>query len=324
MKRRTLLGAGSAAALGLAGTPAWPQAKISGDVRFFCGFPPGGTADLLCRIMAEALKPEIGQNVIVETKSGASGFIANETVANSAPDGRTVGLAAMAAMCVAPVMPGQKLPINVDTDLTPIANIAGVYNMLVFGKHVPFRTVPELIDHAKKNPGKITYASAGNGTSQHLAGELFKKLAGVNLLHVPYRGGAPAIQDIVAGNCDIMFGNMPEFLGQIGGGNLIPIAFGSPRPSPMFANLPLISQFVPGYTVVNWFGVFGSRGLPADLTETWNKALRAAVAKPEVQKRFLDNGMDTVIGSAAELKATIAADRKKWAEVIKEAGMRAD
>ena len=324
MKRRTLLAAANAAALGLVGSPAWAQARISGDVRFFCGFPPGGTADLLCRILADALKPEIGQNVIVETKSGASGFIANETVANSPPDGRTVGLAAMAAMCVSPVMPCQKLPINVDTDLTPIASIVGVYNMLVFGKHVPFRTVPELIEQAKKNPGKISYASAGNGTSQHLAGELFKKMAGVNLLHVPYRGGAPAIQDIVAGNCDVMFGNMPEFLGQIGGKNLIPIAFGSPRQSPMFPDLPLISQFVPGYSVVNWFAVFGSRGLPADLTELWNKALRAAVAKADVQKRFLDNGMDTTIGSPAELKATIVADRKKWAEVIQEAGMRAD
>jgi tripartite-type tricarboxylate transporter receptor subunit TctC len=324
MKRRTLLGAGSVAALGLAGTPAWAQAKITGDVRFFCGFPPGGTADLLCRILADATKPEIGQNVIVESKSGASGFIANETVANAAPDGRTIGLAAMAALCVAPVMPGQKLPINVDTDLTPIASIVGVYNMLVFGKHVPFRTVPDLIEQAKKNPGKISYASAGNGTSQHLAGELFKKLAGVNLLHVPYRGGAPAIQDIVAGNCDIMFGNMPEFLGQIGGKNLIPIAFGSPRQSPMFPDLPLVSQFVPGYSVVNWFAVFGSRGLPADLTALWNKALRAAVAKPDVQKRFLENGMDTIIGSPEELKAMIVADRKKWAEVIKEAGMRAD
>jgi tripartite-type tricarboxylate transporter receptor subunit TctC len=324
MKRRTLLAAANAAALGLVGSPAWAQAKVSGDVRFFCGFPPGGTADLLCRILADALKPEIGQNVIVETKSGASGFIANETVANAPPDGRTVGLAAMAAMCVAPVMPGQKLPINVDTDLTPIANIVGVYNMLVFGKHVPFRTVPELIEQAKKNPGKISYASAGNGTSQHLAGELFKKMTGVNLLHVPYRGGAPAIQDIVAGNCDIMFGNMPEFLGQIGGKNLIPIAFGSPRQSPMFPDLPLISQFVPGYSVVNWFGVFGSRSLPADLTDVWNKALRAAVAKPDVQKRFLDSGMDTIIGSPADLKATIVADRKKWAEVIQEAGMRAD
>jgi tripartite-type tricarboxylate transporter receptor subunit TctC len=321
MKRRIFVGAGVAA---LAGAPVWAQTKIGGDVRFYCGFAPGGTADLLCRILADAVTPEVGQKVIVDTKTGASGFIANETVANGAPDGRTIGLAAMAAMCVAPVMPGQKLPINVDTDLTPIANIAGVYNMLVFGKHVPFRTVPELIEQARKNPGKLSYASAGNGTSQHLAGELFQKMAGVKLLHVPYRGGAPAIQDMVAGNCDMMFGNMPEFLGQIGGGGLIPIAFGSPHPSPLFPNLPLISQYLPGFEVVNWFAVFGSKGLPADLIGAWNKALRAAVAKPDVQKRFVENGMDTVIGSPEELKATIVADRKKWAAVIQEAGIRAD
>ena len=321
MKRRIFVGAGVAA---LAGAPVWAQSKIGGDVRFYCGFAPGGTADLLCRILADAVTPEVGQKVIVDTKTGASGFIANETVANGAPDGRTIGLAAMAAMCVAPVMPGQKLPINVDTDLTPIANIAGVYNMLVFGKHVPFRTVPELIEQARKNPGKLSYASAGNGTSQHLAGELFQKMAGVKLLHVPYRGGAPAIQDMVAGNCDMMFGNMPEFLGQIGGGGLIPIAFGSPHPSPLFPNLPVISKYLPGFEVVNWFAVFGSKGLPADLVGAWNKALRAAVAKPDVQKRFVENGMDTVIGSPEELKATIVADRKKWAAVIQEAGIRAD
>jgi tripartite-type tricarboxylate transporter receptor subunit TctC len=274
--------------------------------------------------MAEAVAPEIGQKVIVDTKTGASGFIANETVANSAPDGRTIGLAAMAAMCVSPVMPGQKLPINVDTELTPIINIAGVTNMLVVGKHLPYRTIPEIIDFAKKNPGKLTYASAGNGTSQHLAAELFKKMAGINILHVPYRGGAPAIQDMISGNCDMMFGNMPEFLGQIGGGGLIPVAFGSPKPSPLFPNLPLISQFLPGFVVVNWFGIFGSKGLPADLTDLWNKALRATVAKPDVQKRFVENGMDSVVGSPAEFKATIMADRKKWAEVIQEAGIRAD
>jgi tripartite-type tricarboxylate transporter receptor subunit TctC len=324
MKRRTFFGAAGASALGLADSPAWAQAKITGDVKFFCGFAPGGTADLLCRILADALKPEIGQNVIVDTKTGASGLIANEAVANAAPDGRTIGLAAMAAMCVSPVMPGQKLSINVDTDLTPIANVAGVYNMLVFGKHMKARTVPELIEEAKKNPGKLSYASAGNGTSQHLAGELFKKMAGVNLLHVPYRGGAPAIQDMVAGNCDMMFGNMPEFLGQIGGGGLIPIAFGSPRVSPLFPNLPLISQTLPGFEVVNWFAVFGSKGMPVDIVETWNKALRAAVAKPDMQKRFLENGMDNVISSPAELRATIVADRKKWADVIQAAGIRAD
>jgi tripartite-type tricarboxylate transporter receptor subunit TctC len=324
VQRRTFVGAGSAAALGvLAGTPAQAQ-KITGDARILCGFPPGGTADLLCRILADAVKSEIGQNVIVETKSGASGFIANEPVATAPPDGRTVGLAAMAALCVSPVMPGQKLPINVDTDLTPIANIAGVYNMLVFGKQVPFKTVPEMIAYAKANPGKLTYASAGNGTSQHLAGELFKKMAGVNIVHVPYRGGAPAIQDIVAGNVQMMFGNMPEFLGQIAGGNLIPIAFGSPRVSPLFPNLPLMSSFLPGYEVVNWFGIFGPKALPADLVDAWNKALRAAVAKPEVQKRFVESGMDTVIGSPQQLKDTIVADRKKWQEVIQAAGMRAD
>ena len=324
MRRRTFASAGTAALVGsLAGWPAMAQ-KISGDVRFLCGFAPGGTADLLCRIMAEALTPEVGQKVIVDTKTGASGFIANEALANSTPDGRTIGLAAMAAMCVSPVMPGQKLPINVDTDLTPIANVAGVTNMLVVGKHMQYRTVPEIIDFAKKNPGKLTYASAGNGTSQHLAAELFKKMAGINMVHVPYRGGAPAIQDMISGNCDMMFGNMPEFLGQIGGGGLIPVAFGSPKPSPLFPNLPLMSKFLPGFEVVNWFGVFGSKGLPADLVDFWNKALRAAVAKPDVQKRFVENGMDSVIGSPAEFKATIIADRKKWAEVIQVAGMRAD
>ena len=227
-------------------------------------------------------------------------------------------------MCVAPVMPGQKLPINVDTDLTPLANIAGVYNMLVFGKHVKLRAVAELIEEAKKNPGKLSYASAGNGTSQHLAAELFQRMAGVKLLHVPYRGGAPAIQDLISGNCDMMFGNMPEFLGQIGGGGLIPIAFGSPRVSPMFSSLPLISKDLPGFEMVNWFAVFGSKGLPAETTALWNKALRAAVAKPDVRKRFVDNGMDIVVGSPEELKATIVADRKKWAEVIQSAGIRAD
>jgi tripartite-type tricarboxylate transporter receptor subunit TctC len=324
MKRRSLVAAGGAAALGAVAGPAFGQAKLAGDARIMCGFPPGGTADLLCRLLAEAVKSEVGQNVVVDTKTGASGFIANEHVANAPPDGRTVGLAAMAAMCVSPVMPGQKLPINVDTDLTPIANVAGVYNMLVFAKHTKFRSVPELIEAAKKDPGKISYASAGNGTSQHLAGELFKKLAGVNLLHVPYRGGAPAIQDMVAGNVDVMFGNMPEFLGQIAGNNLIPIAFGGTRGSPLFANLPMMSKWLPEYVVNNWFAVFGPRNMPADMVELWNKGLRAAVAKPEVQKRFLESGIDTLISSPAELKATIAADRKKWQEIILAAGMRAD
>lgn len=324
MQRRHFIGAGVVALGAGLGGPARSQAKISGDVRFLCGFPPGGNADLLCRLMAEGARSEIGQNIIVENKAGAGGFIANETVANAAPDGRTVGLAAMAAMCVSPVMPGLKLAINVDTDLTPIAPIASVYNILVFAKSAPFRTLAEMMDMAKKNPGKLTYASAGNGTSQHLAGELFKKMAGVDILHVPYRGGAPAIQDMVAGNVQMMFGNLPEFLGQLSAGNLIPIAFGGDRPSPMYADIPLMSKTLPGYSVSNWFGVFGPRGLSPELTDTWNKALRAAVAKPDIQKRYADNAMEVVTGSPADLKAMIAADRKKWQEIIQAIGMKSD
>jgi tripartite-type tricarboxylate transporter receptor subunit TctC len=324
MKRRHFVATGAAALGAGLGGPARAQAKVTGDVRLLCGFAPGGTADLLCRILADAAVGEVGQKVVVENKTGASGFIANEAVARAAPDGRTIGLAAMPAFCVSPVMPGQKLPIDVDADLTPIANIAGVYNILVFGKHVRFRTVADLIEEAKKNPGKLTYASTGNGTSQHLAGELFKKMAGVNLLHVPYRGGAPAIQDMISGNCDMMFGNMPEFLGQISGGGLIPIAFGSPRVAPMFDKLPTIAETLPGFEVVNWFAVFGPKGLPADLVATWNAAMRGAVARPDVGKRFAENGMDSQIGSPEEMKATILRDRRKWADVIQAAGMRAD
>ncbi|MBL8673610.1 MAG: tripartite tricarboxylate transporter substrate binding protein [Rhodospirillales bacterium] len=320
LDRRTLMGTTLGAAI--AG-PAAAQ-TLKQDARIFCGFPPGGTADLLCRLLADASASLVGQKVIVETKTGASGFIANETVAKAAPDGHTVLLAAMAAFCVSPVMPGQKLPIDVDKDLVPICNIAGVYNQLVVGKHVTLRTVPEIIDYAKKNPGKLSYASAGNGTSQHLAGELFKKMAGVDILHVPYRGGAPAVQDMVAGNVHMMFGNMPEFLGQLQGKNLIPVAFGAPRPSPLYPDLPTISKTLPGYEVVNWFGVFGPAGLSPEMVAFWNKALTAAVAKPDMQKRFVESGMETLTGPTAELKAAIVKDRAKWAEVIKSAGMRAD
>ena len=320
MLRRTFMG--TAAAAGLVG-PAAAQG-LKQDARIFCGFPPGGTADLLCRLLADAATPVVGQKVIVESKTGASGFIANETVARAAPDGHTVLLAAMAAFCVSPVMPGQKLPIDVDKDLVPIANIAGVYNMLVVSKHAPFRTVPEIIDQAKANPGKLTYASAGNGTSQHLAGELFKKLAGVNILHIPYRGGAPAVQDMVSGNVQMMFGNMPEFLGQIAGGNLIPVAFGGAHASPLFAQLPLLSQWLPDFKVINWFAVFGPSGLPADMVQFWNRSLRTAVSNETFQKRMVENGMENLIGPPEELKSAIAADRAKWSDVIMSAGMRAD
>jgi len=321
MKFRLLIGVAV-----LAATTAFPAVaqQLKGDVRFYNGFPPGGTSDLLGRMLADALGPIVGQKVIVEQKTGASGFIAAEATARSAPDGHTIFLAPMAVMTIAPQMPGQKVPVDVDKELTLITNVGGVYNILVANPNGPFKTVPELIAFAKKNPGKLTYASAGNGTSQHLSAELFKKLAGVYILHIPYRGGAPAVFDIVGGRTDMMFGNMPEFLGQIRGNGLKPIAFGAPKASPLFPDLPLISATLPEFKISNWFGVVGPGGLSAEWVGYWNRAIMTVAKQPAFIQRMIDNGMDILVGSPDEFKATIEADRKRWGEVIKSAGMRAD
>ena len=303
--------------------PAGAQ-QLKSDVRFLNGFPPGGTSDLLGRLMAEAISPVVGQKVIVEQRTGASGFIAAEACAKSPPDGHTIFLAPMGLMAVAPVMPGQKLTIDVDKDLTPISNLAGVYNLLVVGKSTPFKTVAEVIDFARNNPGKLTYASSGNGTSQHLSGELFKKLAAVDILHVPYRGGAPAILDMVGGRTTMMFGNMPEFLGQIRGGGLRPVAFGAVRPSPLFADLPLISATLPDFRISNWFGVVGPAGQSAEWTAFWNRAIMTVARQPKFIQQMTDNGMEILAGTSDEFKSTIVADRKKWSDVIQSAKIRAD
>jgi len=319
MKNRILVGI---AAL-LVALPSAAQ-QLKSDVHFLNGFPPGGTSDLLGRLLAEAIGPVVGQKVVVEQKTGASGFIAAEACARAPADGHTIFLAPMAVMAVAPVMPGQKLTIDVDRDLTPISNLAGVYNILVVGSSSQFKTVGEVIDFAKKNPGKLTYASSGNGTSQHLSGELFKKLAGIDILHVPYRGGAPAILDMVGGRTNMMFGNMPEFLGQIRGGGLRAVAFGAARPSPLFADLPVISATLPDFKISNWFGVVGPAGLSPEWVGFWNRAIQTVVKQPKFIQLMTDNGMEILAGSPEEFKATFLADRKKWSEVIQSAKIRVD
>ena len=322
MKRRTFIAA--SAALGLAGAfPARAQ-QLTRDVRFLNGYPPGGTSDMLGRLLANALSPIVGRKVIVEQRTGASGFIAAEACAHAAPDGHTIFLTSMGIMTISPQIPGPKLPIDVETELTPIANIAGVYNILVATPNGPFRTVLELIEYAKKFPGKLTYASTGNGTSQHLSGELFKRLAGVDMLHVPYRGGAPAILDIVAGRTNMMFGNMPEFLGQIRGGGLLPVAFGGAKPSPLFPHLPLISTWLPRFKISNWFGVVGPADLPQEWVDYWSRALNAATREPKFVQLMADSGMEILSGSPKDFEATIVADRERWGEVIRGVGIRAD
>lgn len=306
--------------------PAQAQAQDfpSRDVRIICGFAPGGTCDLLSRMLAEHLTPLFGQRVIVENRTGASGIIAADTVAKSPPDGHSVYLATMALHSILPVMPGVPMPFDIDRDVTPIANVANIYNMLVVRPDAPFRTVREMIEYGRANPGRLTYASAGNGTSQHLSAEFFKRLANVDILHVPYRGGAPAIVDIVAGRIDMMFGNMPEFLGQIRGGGLRPLAFGAPNRSPLFPDLPLIREVLPEFEIRNWFGIAGPGNLPPAITQRWVEALQRVAADPVFQRRMTENGMEIIVGSQQEFVDTIRNDRARWGEVIRGANIRAD
>ncbi len=311
-------------ALFAAALPARAQDFPSKDIRFLCGFAPGGTCDLLSRILAEHLSPVLGQRVVVENRTGASGNIAADAVAKSPPDGHTVLLATMALYTVMPQMPGMRLPFDVDRDLTPISNVANIYNVLVVSPQGPIQSVQQLIDLAHANPGKLTYASAGNGGSQHLAAEYFKRLAGVDLLHVAYRGGAPAIVDIAAGRTDMMFGNLPEFLGQIRDGGLRAVAFGAPRPSPLMPQVPLISATVPGFTVRNWFGVAGPGAMPKPVLDRWLAALQRVNTDPVFQRRLAENGMESLIGDPDSFRSTIQEDRRRWGEVIRAANIRAD
>ncbi|NGM20405.1 tripartite tricarboxylate transporter substrate binding protein [Roseomonas stagni] len=320
VSRRALLAASGAAALPARAQGGWKPAR---EVRILCGFAPGGAGDLLCRLMADALRAQWGQTVIVETRSGAGGIISAEACARAAPDGHTVVLATMAMLTVSPQLPGVTMPINVETDLTPIASLAGIYKILVAYPQAPFRDVPGLIAHARAHPQAVAYGSAGVGSSPHLAAELFARQAGVECTHVPYRGGAPAITDLVAGRIGFMIGNMPEFLGQIRSGALRGIAFGGSAAAPALPDLPLIKQWLPDYDVSNWFGFCGPGRMPAEILAAWNSALQAALADPGTRGKMVEAGMEIMGGPVANFTNLIAADRQRWGGVIQAAGIRA-
>jgi len=313
-----LIGAALAALLAFA-----PQPGRADDVRFLCGFAPGGTCDLLTRLLADKLGPVLNQRVVVENRTGAGGLIAAEVVARAAPDGNTVFLVSMANLTVMPVMPGTRMPIDVDRELTPIGMVANVYNVLVTGPQARFRDVPSLIALARAEPGRLSYASTGNGSSQHLAAALFERMAGVSLLHVPFRGGAPAVVEMTAGRVDMMFGNMPEFLGQIRGGGLRAVAYGAPRPSPLL-DLPLVGASVPGFEMSSWFGIAGPANMPAPVLDRWVGALRQVAADADFQRKMTENAMEITLMGPDEFRTTIQRDRARWADVIQRSNIRAE
>jgi tripartite-type tricarboxylate transporter receptor subunit TctC len=297
------------------------ETAFTRDVRFLNPFAPGGTSDLIGRILAEQLGKQIGQQVVVENRTGGGGVVAAQELARSAPDGHTILLASMGILTVTPQM--QPLPYDVDKDLVPVVNIASVYNILVTGPRSPIRSWQDLAQLSKDRSRTTTCATVGAGSSQQLSCILFAALTGGQITQIPYRGGAPAILDISTGRVDVMFGNMPEFMGQIRDGGLRAVAYGAAEASPLVPNLPVISKDgLPGFVIPSWFGVVVPGRTPEPMVERWSAELNRAMQTPEVQRRFTENGLQRLGGTREDFIRQIAADRQRWGAIIREHNIR--
>jgi tripartite-type tricarboxylate transporter receptor subunit TctC len=288
-------------------------------VRWIVGYPAGGTTDILARLIGHALSERLGRQFVIENKPGAGNNIGTEAVIGSPPDGYTVLLVNPANAINATLY--RKLPFNFMRDTAPIAGIMRVPNVMEVNPSVPAKTVAEFIAYAKANPGKINWASSGNGTSVHLSGELFKIMTGVELTHVPYRGSAPALTDMLGGIVQVMFDNMPSSLPYVRADKLRALAVTSAQRSPALPDVPTVSETVPGYEASAFFGMSAPKGTPADIIDKLNKEINAVLADAGMQAKLADLGGTPLPGSAAEFGQLIAAETEKWADVIKRGGV---
>jgi tripartite-type tricarboxylate transporter receptor subunit TctC len=309
-----------AGALPASAQTTWPAKPI----KLVNGYPAGGGADILARMVAERLTEALGQQVIVENRTGATGLIAAQSVAAAAPDGYTLLEYTMNMGASSVVMPNARPGYDPDKELLPIVNIAGVDNLIYVNPTLPFRTVGDIIDYAKKNPGKLTYASSGIGGSYHLWGAEFTYLADIDMLHVPFRGGPPAIAEIVAGRIDMMFGNLAEILPHIRSGGVRAIAFTSVPPSPLLPGVPTVAESLPGYAADNWFGLGAPAGLPKPIADRLNAEVNKILKDPAFREKLVSLGFQPIGGTAEEMKQKILADRARWKKVIEAAGITAE
>jgi tripartite-type tricarboxylate transporter receptor subunit TctC len=291
-------------------------------VRWIVGFPPGGPTDIVARLMGQWLLERLGQPFIIENRPGAGGNIATQAVANAAPDGYTLLMASHANAINATLY--QKLSFNFLSDIAPVAGLVRVPNVLEVNPSVPATTVAEFIAYAKANPGKISYASAGNGTSAHLAAELFKAMTGVDIVHVPYRGSGPALTDLLGGQVQVMFDSMPSSIEHIRAGKLRALAVTSATRSEALPDVPTIADTVPGYDTNGWFGVGAPKGTPRPIIERLNREINAGLADAKMKARFAELGASTIVATPAEFATYLGAETDKWAKAVQFSGAKVD
>ena len=312
-------------ALGAAALPAVPsitraQTYPSRPARIVVPFAAGGSTDIIARLIGQWLSERLGQQFVIENRPGAGSNVGTEVVVNAPPDGYTLLLVGASSAINATLY--EKLSFNFLRDIAPVSGIISIPFIMAVNPSFPAKTVSEFIAYARANPGKLNMASGGNGTAGHLSGELFKMMAGINMVHVPYRGEAPALTDMLAGHVQAMFGTMPASIEYVRAGKLRPLAVTSARRSQLLPDLPTVGDFVPGYETSALQGVGAPRNTPAEIINKLNTEINAGLADPKIKTRVADMGGTVLAGSPADFGKLIADETEKWGKVVKFAGLK--
>ena len=317
-----LLGFAIASLVVAASTSADAQGYPNRPVRWVVPYPPGGATDIMARLIGHRLSEKLGQQFVIENKPGAGNNIGTESVVNAPADGYTVLLVNPANAINASLY--AKLNFNFLRDIAPVAGISRVPNVMTVNPDVPAKTVAEFIAYAKANPGKINMASSGNGTSVHLSGEMFKAMTGVEMQHVPYRGSAPAMTDLIAGQVQVIFDNMPSVLQHIRAGKLRALAVTTAARSSELPDVPTVAETVKDYEASAWFGMGAPKNTPTEIIATLNKAINEILAEPGIKTRLAELGGVPIVATPEEFGKIVQAETEKWEKVVKFAGARVE
>jgi tripartite-type tricarboxylate transporter receptor subunit TctC len=321
MKRRSFLHlAVSAATLPVLPRVAWAQTYPTRPIRFVVGFPPGGSTDLFARLMGQWLSERLGQPLIIDNRAGAGSNLGAEIVVRAPPDGYT--LLEFTSVNSFNTALYDNLNFDILRDITPVASISLGIGVLVVHPSFSARTLPEFIAYAKANPGKLNMASGGVGSPQHVYGELFKSMTGVNMLHVPYRGGAAALADLLAGQVSVIFDTISTSIEYIRAGQLRALAVTSSNRSEVLPNVPAIAEYVPGYEAVGWQGIGAPKNTPAEVVDKLNREVNNGLAEPRMRARIADLGYSAFASSPGEFSKFVAEYTDKWAKVIRAANIK--